>query len=36
LKSEREPEDDIREYVDKTQASLGSFGDIMKRKPGGK
>jgi small subunit ribosomal protein S1 len=36
LKSEKEPEDDIREYVDKTQASLGSFGDIMKRKPGGK
>jgi small subunit ribosomal protein S1 len=33
---EKEPEEDLREYVDKTQASLGSFGDIMKRKLGKK
>jgi small subunit ribosomal protein S1 len=28
----KEPEDDYREYIDKTATSLGSFGDIMKRK----
>ena len=33
---EKETEEDLREYVDKTQASLGSFGDIMKRKLGKK
>jgi small subunit ribosomal protein S1 len=33
---EKEPEDDLREYVDKAQMSLGSFGDIMKRKLGKK
>ncbi len=32
-KIEKESEEDYREYVDKASASLGSFGDIMKRKP---
>jgi small subunit ribosomal protein S1 len=36
LKIEKEPEEDLREYVDKTQTSLGSFGDIMKRNLGKK
>jgi small subunit ribosomal protein S1 len=31
-KIKKEPEDDYRAYVDKAPASLGSFGDIMKRK----
>lgn len=31
LNGEKEPKEDIHEYVDKTNASLGSFGDIMKR-----
>jgi small subunit ribosomal protein S1 len=31
-KTEKESEEDYREYVDKTPASLGSLGDIMKRK----
>ena len=33
---EKNPEEDLHEYVDKAQASLGSFGDIMKRKLGKK
>ena len=32
-KIEKESAEDYREYVDKASASLGSFGDIMKRKP---
>jgi small subunit ribosomal protein S1 len=32
-KIEKESVEDYREYVDKASASLGSFGDIMKRKP---
>ena len=31
-KIEKETKDDYREYVDKAPASLGSFGDILKRK----
>ena len=31
-RGKKEPADDYREYMDKTQTSLGSFGDIMKRK----
>jgi small subunit ribosomal protein S1 len=31
-KSEKESVEDFREYVDKAQTSMGSFGDIMKRK----
>jgi small subunit ribosomal protein S1 len=31
-KIKKEPEDDYREYVDNAPASLGSFGDILKRK----
>ena len=31
-KSEKEPGDDYHEYVEKAPPSLGSFGDIMKRK----
>ena len=31
-KIKKETEDDYREYVDKAPASLGSFGDILKRK----
>ena len=29
---EKEPEEDYRQYVEKAPTSLGSFGDIMKRK----
>jgi small subunit ribosomal protein S1 len=32
-KIEKKPEEDYYEYVEKAPASLGSFGDIMKRKP---
>ena len=35
-KSEKESVEDFREYVDKAQTSMGSFGDIMKRKLGKK
>jgi len=35
-KREKEPVEDFREYVDKSPTSLGSFGDIMKRKMGKK
>jgi small subunit ribosomal protein S1 len=31
-KIKKEPEDDYRQYVDKAPVSLGSFGDILKRK----
>ncbi|MCX5847618.1 MAG: 30S ribosomal protein S1 [Deltaproteobacteria bacterium] len=32
IKSEKDTEDYYREYVEKAPASMGSFGDIMKRK----